>query len=98
MSDLGLLQPGDAKRRAAAAAIADARAKAEAIAAASGDRLGPIQNVTDSDAMSARAGEIVVTGARNALQRLAPPAVAVDIRPEPVKTAARLSVTFAIQR
>lgn len=98
MSGFDLLQPGDAKRRAAAAAIADARTKAEAIAAASGDRLGPIQKVIDSEAMGGIGDEIVVTGTRNNLRRLPPPPVAVDIRPEPVKTTARFSVTFAIQR
>jgi uncharacterized protein YggE len=96
-SDFEILKPGDAARRAAAAALADAHNRAEAIAAAAGEKLGPVVKVTDEAATATEGDEIVVTALRAPAQ-VAPPPIAVDIRPESISTTARLTVTYTITR
>lgn len=88
----------DAKRRAIANAMAEARAKAEAVAAGSSAQLGPIlavslDNARDSDEL------IVVSSmayAPRAAERDEP--IAVNVNPTPVRTGARVSVTYSITR
>jgi uncharacterized protein len=86
----------EAKRRAVAQAIAKARAEAEAIAAGSGLHVGAIVSVVDGNNQ-----DIVVTGANMSRLAAPPPPVApvrVDINPAPVRTNARLTVTFALTK
>ncbi|HMI20554.1 MAG TPA: SIMPL domain-containing protein [Sphingomonas sp.] len=98
-SDFDILKHDDAARRAAAAALADAHNRAEAIASAAGEKLGPVVKVTDEAATASDGDDIMVTGARvPAPVMVMPPPVAVDIRPEPISTTARLTVTYAIAR
>jgi uncharacterized protein YggE len=98
-SDFDILKHDDAARRAAAAALADAHNRAEAIASAAGEKLGPVVKVTDEAATTIDSEDIVVTGARvPAPVMVMPPPVAVDVRPEPISTTARLTVTYAIAR
>lgn len=99
-SDFDILKRDDAARRAAAAALADAHSRAEAIAVAAGEKLGPVVKVIDEAATASPSENIMVTGSRlpaPAMVMPAPP-VAVDIRPEPISTTTRLTVTYAIAR
>lgn len=95
----GLRSDAVARRAAIAAAITDAKAQAAAIAAASGQQLGDILEVRDQNAFSQ--SDIVVTGSMLAAPPpppAPPPPVEIAISPEPVTSAARITVTFAIQR
>jgi uncharacterized protein YggE len=97
-SDFEILKPGDAARRAAAAALADAHSRAEAIAVAAGEKLGPVVKVIDEAATASLNEDIVVAGLRLPAPAMVMPPVAVDIRPEPISTTTRLTVTYAIAR
>ena len=92
-----------AKTRAYAAALSDAFRDAErnasALASGSGVKLGAIltaANINQPE-FSTEAGEhIVVTGSRVAPP--APPPVAVKVKPEKIRTSARVNARYLIQR
>lgn len=97
VSSFNLADPASAKTRAIALAIQDARSKADAIAQGGGVRLGPIVSFQLD---GARNQDIIVTGMR---RRPPPPAaerddVPVVFKPEPVRTSAEVTATFAIAR
>ena len=97
ISDFTLRDPQAARKRATAAAMANARARAELIAAAGKARLGQIRAVSDPDAGDASA-DVVVTGMNSIASPaiVAPPPVAINVSPGPVRTEARLIVSFAL--
>lgn len=99
ISDFTLRDPQAAMRRATAAAMQNARARAQLIAEAGKAQLGPIREVSDPDAGNGMAStDIVVTAMKSvALPAVAPPPpVPIDVSPGPVRTEARLVVSFAL--
>ena len=96
IDDFSLKSQTEARRQATAAAFADARARATTIAQASGAKLGATVTVRDEEA-GAAGNDIVVTSAQN-LGRLSPAPIRIDVAPAPVKTTARLIVTFALEK
>ena len=96
LGNFALRDTTSARRQAEAAAIEDAHARAVGIAAATGARLGSLISVEDQAARSADE-DIVVTAMRaNAPQVMAPPPVAIKLKPEPIETTATLVVTYAV--
>jgi uncharacterized protein YggE len=97
LSSFGLASDKTAKRLAIASALEDAKSKAEAVAAGSGARLGETLAVALD---GARDSETLTLNQLNA----PPPAaerdepVIIDMKPEPVRTYAKVSVTYAISR
>lgn len=93
-----LSNPEEAQRRATVAAIADARTRAEAVAAGAGVRLGELLTLNDQNM-----GDIVVRANDIGAPPPAPPAplaaaVAIDVKPRPIETRARVFVRYAIAR
>lgn len=84
---------------AAKAAVEDAKQQAEAIAAAAGEKLGPLVSIQDSKTRAFGMGleQIFVTA-----QRLAPPrkmpSVPLALGPPPITQTADLAMTYAIER
>ncbi len=94
-----LSNPEEAQRRATVAAIADARARAEAVAVGAGVRLGELLTLNDQNNM----GDIMVRANDIGAPPPAPPAppapaVAIDVKPRPIETRARVFVRYAIAR
>jgi len=90
-----LRDPRVAQRQATAAALADAASKGATVAQASQVTLGPLLNISTVSQDVTR--DIVVTGSRiRAPNVAAPPPVPVKIVPEPIKTSANVTVTYAI--
>ena len=98
LSDFSLADPKLAQRRAITAALADARDKAEAIAAGTSRHLGRLLAATNGNAMSEVRNDIIVTGRRVDSPAPAPPAppIAVDLNPQPIETAAIVTVMYEI--
>ena len=98
LQDFSLASSDEARRQAIADAMADAQAKALAIAQASGGRLGSILSVSLDGAQS--------RDSLNQLPSLESPApvgerdepIRVSLKPEPVNTTARVTVSYALQR
>jgi uncharacterized protein YggE len=98
ISSFDLRDPRAAQREATAAALADAAAKASAIAGASRVALGPILAINTSSRQDGQ--EIIVTSARELASAPAVMAVPVrvEITPDPIKTPANVTITYAIDR
>lgn len=90
-----IADPVAAARQAASLALANAKASAEAIAAGSGRRLGPVLTVSDSEPE----GLIYANVAAHvpAMRVSEAPVIVVNLRPDPIKTSARLTVTYALE-
>lgn len=90
--------PGEAQRRATAAAIANARVKAEAMAAGAGVRLGDLLALNDQNA-----GNEIRIVANDVGDLPSPrlglaPAVEIAVSPRPIETQARIFARYAIAR
>lgn len=97
ISEFALRDPMAAMRRATAAAMDDARARAQLIAEAGKARLGPIRAVSDPEARDGLAvDELVARRYYMAAPAVTPPPVAIAVSPGPVRTEARLVVSFAL--
>ena len=100
LSDFTLTDPKLAQRRAIAAALADARDKAEAIAAGTIRHLGRLLAATNGNAMGDVRNDIIVTARRYESAPPPPPrpapAIAVDLNPQPIETAAMVTVMYEI--
>lgn len=89
-----LADAGQAQRAALLAAVANARRQATALAAAAGEKLGPVQTIRDQNYAAADTIQVSAPAAPPPPQ--APLAVAIDINPRPIETVAQVFVTFAI--
>jgi uncharacterized protein YggE len=97
ISNFSLADPKVAQRRAIAAALADAKDKAEAIAAGTGTHLGRLLQATNASYAQPEANEIIVTGSRLAPPPPPPPPpITVDLTPQPIETAAQVTVAYEI--
>lgn len=100
LDGFALAAPGEAQRRAIAAAIVDARAKAEAVAAGTGVRLG---RMISASTTGYGYQDIVVTASRVAppppppppSAPMAPP-IGVPLAPQPITTQAQVSIVYAV--
>jgi uncharacterized protein YggE len=88
-----------AQQRATAAALADARQRAQTAADGAGVRLGSILSISDQN--GADEGKVFVptpVAASAPPPPPPPPPVAIDIKPQPIETQARVYVRYAIER
>lgn len=93
-----LADPGEAQRRAMAAALTDAKVRAQAIAAGAGVKLGALLSASDGGRID-DPEDIRVTAHRVVAAPPPPPPapVPVDVTPRPIRTEARASVTYRIE-
>lgn len=97
LSDFGLRNSADARRRAEAAAVENAHSRALGIAAAAGSRLGSLISVEDQEARNGGPTDIIVTAQRRAESpAMAVPPIVIDLKPGPIETTATLTVTYAV--
>lgn len=96
IEDYQLKDRGPARRAATSEAIADAREQAQTIAASSSARLGALRRVEDPRAVREAGEDVVVTGSRIRPTAIAPPPIAIALKPEPIEVEASLFVEFEI--
>lgn len=100
LESFSLAAPGEAQRRAIAAALADARAKAEAVAQGTGVKLGALISASNGSGYQ----DIVVTASRAVAPPPPPPVLSVPVAPpigvaltpQPIQTQAQVTVVYAI--
>ena len=96
LSDFSLADPKLAQRRAIAAALADAREKADAIAGGTSRRLGRLLAASYGNMNADNTNDIVVTARRVESPTMVMPPIVVDLNPQPIETAALVTVMYEI--
>lgn len=98
LSNFRATDPGGARQRAMAAAVANGLEQAQAIAAASGSKLGRLLRVSDQNGgyMVEQLQRIAGAAARD--KAIVPEPVVVTITPQAISTTARLVLVYEIAR